>query len=215
LGLLTLSEYARKGGRSIGISTHMKKAVALVAVLTLAVVTRASAAPSTSVWTVDPVHSSATFTATHLGISHVSGTIPIVSATLSVPANGTIPTEAQAQLNLSGIDTHNDMRDSDLRSAHFFDVADFPKMAFASTSITAVDATHFTIAGNLTMHGVTHPVTLNAQFIGKGPGMRPGEQRIGYVADGTISRSQWGMTGFVPVVSDAIDIHLEIEAYQN
>ena len=60
------------------------------------------------------------------------------------------------------------MRDDDLRSDHFFDVKQFPMMSFTSTSITATDDKHITINGNLTMHGVTKPVTLAAVFLGQG-----------------------------------------------
>jgi polyisoprenoid-binding protein YceI len=191
----------------------MKKALVLAVALACAFTARTPGAPNDTVWTVDPVHSSATFTATHFGISHVSGTIPIAAASVTVPAGGKIPTATQAQLDPSGIDTRNDQRDSDLRSGHFFDVQNFPKMTFISTAITAVDATHFTLVGNLTMHGVTKPVTLTGQYLGEATGMRPGERRIAFIADGTVARSQFGMTYFIPVVSDAISMHLEIEAY--
>jgi polyisoprenoid-binding protein YceI len=172
-----------------------------------------AAAQSATTWTVDPVHSSATFTATHLMISHVSGTIPIASASIVTPAGATIPISAQAQLDLQKIDTHNDRRDNDLRSPHFFDVANFPQMAFTSTGVNATDAKNFVMTGNLTMHGVTKPVTLNGQYLGSGPGVRPGEKRIAYIADATIDRTQWGMTYGYPVASNTIDIHLELEAY--
>ncbi len=171
-----------------------------------------AATPAAQVWKVDPVHSSATFTAVHFGISHVSGTIPILSATVTIPDGGHIPIAAAASLDPSAVDTHNGQRDGDLRSPHFFDVQVDPAMTFASTSVTPVDATHFTIQGNLTMHGQTHPVTLNGVFIGEGKAMRG--TRIGFTADGTITRSQWGMGYFVPVASDDIQVHLEVEAVE-
>lgn len=182
--------------------------------LTLAVIGgRAAWAQATVVWTVDPVESSAAFTATHLLISHVSGTIPIVSGSLVIPQGSNIPTSVQGRLDPSKVDTHNDRRDNDLRSPHFLDVANYPEMTFTSTSIKATDAKNFVVSGTLTMHGVTKPLTLNAQFLGQGPGMKAGEKRVGYVADGTIDRSQWGMTSGSPMVGNDIAIHLEVAAY--
>ncbi len=182
--------------------------------LTLAAIGgRAALAQATVVWTVDPVESSASFTATHLLISHVSGTIPIVSGSLVTPQGSNIPTSVQGRLDASKIDTHNDQRDSDLRSPHFLDVANYPEITFMSTSIKATDAKNFVVTGTLTMHGVTKPLTLKAQSLGEGPGMKAGEKRVGYVADGMIDRSQWGMMHGSPIVSNDIAIHLEVAAY--
>jgi polyisoprenoid-binding protein YceI len=185
----------------------LSKGIALLVACTIPALSAGS-----TTWKADPVHSSANFTATHLAISHVKGIIPIKSASLVVPDGSNIPTSATASLDPSGIDTQNSHRDSDLTSAHFFDVADYPKMEFASTSVTAIDATHFTMVGNLTMHGQTHPVTLTGQYLARAPGMRQGETRIAYTATATIDRTQWGMTYFVPVASSAIDLEIDIEA---
>lgn len=159
----------------------------------------------------DPVHSSANFTAVHLGISHVNGIIPIKSATLEVQPGSNIPAAAKATLDPSGVDTRNAMRDGDLKSDHFFDVAKQPDMTFASTSINKVDATHFTMTGDLTMHGQTHPVTLNCEFLGRMTDSH-NREHIAYSGKATIDRTQWGMTYGNPVVSNSIDIELDIEA---
>lgn len=183
----------------------------VLAVATALLLTLAAPASASTTWQADPNHSSAQFTAVHLLISHVSGIIPIKSATVVTDSNG-VPQSVKAELDPRGIDTRVGMRDDDLRSAHFFDVGTYPAMTFESTKVAAKDATHFVIDGNLTMHGQTNPVVLTGQVIGKGPGMRPGEQRIAFTADGTIDRSQWGMTYGNVVASYKIDIHLEIEA---
>lgn len=159
----------------------------------------------------DPPHSSATFTVTHLGISHVSGSIPIKVATLTIADGSNIPSAAAASFDPSGIDTHNGDRDADLRSAHFFDVATDPKMEFVSTKIAATDATHFTMTGDLTMHGQTHPLTLDAQFLGRMSDGR-GRTRVGYSGKATIDRTQWGMTYGSIVAGNTIDVDIEIEA---
>ncbi|MBV8636515.1 MAG: YceI family protein [Candidatus Eremiobacteraeota bacterium] len=167
-----------------------------------------------STYRADPVHSSATFTATHLGISHVSGIIPIKSATVSVPDGSNVPTSAEATFDPSGIDTRNSDRDSDLRSPHFFEVATYPKMEFASTKIAGSDATHFTMTGDLTMHGQSHPVTLDGQYLGRMTDQK-GRTHIAYSAKTTIDRTQWGMTYGNPFAGNSIDIDIEVEAIKS
>jgi polyisoprenoid-binding protein YceI len=173
-----------------------------------------ASAAANPVWNADPVHSSAEFTATHLGISHVSGIIPIKSVTLEVPASSNIPTKIQADLDPAGVDTRERDRDDDLRSAHFFEVATYPGMSFVSTAITAIDATHFTVVGDLTMHGVTKPVTLTAQYLGRMEDMKH-RSHIAYEAKTTLDRTQWGMTYGNPFAGYSIDLNLSVEAIKS
>ena len=182
-----------------------------LALLLFAVAPISVSAAATSTWNADLNHSAASFTATHLAISHVSGSIPIKSATIVTPAGSDIPVSVRAELDPKGVDTHVGMRDDDLRSPHFFDVGAYPKMSFESTKITATDDKHFAMVGNLTMHGATHSVSLSAQMIGKGPGPR-GDMRIAYTATGSLDRTQWGMTYGTFVAGTTIEINLEIEA---
>jgi polyisoprenoid-binding protein YceI len=161
-------------------------------------------------WAADPRHSSAQFTITHLGISHVRGVIPIASAVIA-GASPQLPTRVEATLDASGVDTRNDKRDADLRSPHFFDAARYPTLTFTSTSISPVDAKNFTVTGNLTLHGVTRPVTLKAAFLGQMVGER-GDAHVAYEATGTIKRSDFGMTYLPIVVGDDVDIDIDIEA---
>jgi polyisoprenoid-binding protein YceI len=170
-----------------------------------------TAASAPQIWSVDPVHSTAQFTARHFGIVPVIGTIPIKSASVKVGEGSQIPLAVTASLDPSQLDTHNSQRDGDLRSPHFFDVADDPAMSFASTNITGTDAKHFTIEGDLTMHGQTHPVTLIAEVVGAGKSPR-GRDIIAYAATATIDRTQWGMTYGPMIVGNSIDIALNIEA---
>ncbi|HEX3670655.1 MAG TPA: YceI family protein, partial [Candidatus Cybelea sp.] len=114
-------------------------------------------------WSVDPVHSTAQFTARHFGIVPVIGTIPISQASVELNSGSQIPVAVSAVLDASKVDTHNGNRDSDLRSEHYFNVAATPSIKFVSTKIAGTDPKSFTIAGDLTMHGQTHPVVLNAQ----------------------------------------------------
>jgi len=168
-------------------------------------------AAADTVWAADTGHSSAEFDVTHFGISHVKGTIPIVSALATIPAGGHRPSSIQATLDLRRVDTHNTRRDNDLRSDHWFDVAKFPTMTFASTSVTGTTDSAFTIAGSLTFHGVTKPVTLAATFSGRAADQQ-GRAHIAYTATTSIDRRDFGLTGSPSVVGTTIGITLEIEA---
>lgn len=169
----------------------------------------AAAAPQT--WPIDPVHSSAQFTARHFGIVPVNGTIPIVSASVQLDPPSQIPVAITAQLDASNVDTHNDQRDGDLKSPHFFDVAAYPTIKFASTKVDGTDPKHFTISGDLTMHGQTHPVVLNAQVVAAGNNPR-GRMLIAYLATATIDRTQWGMSYGPMIVGNNIDLSINAEA---
>ena len=180
---------------------------ALAAALTLA----PAFAAETHTWTADPNHSTAQFTATHFGISHVNGYIPIKSATIETGASPALPTKISATLDPAGIDTRQPDRDGDLRSPHFFDVAQYPAMTFESTSIAATGDKTFDVTGNLTMHGVTKPVTLKTTFLGQMTDSR-GRTHGAYEGTATIKRSDWGMTYGPVIVNDEVALTIDIEA---
>jgi len=170
-----------------------------------------AAAASPETWTVDPVHSTAQFTARHFGIVPVIGTIPIVGASVQLAAGSQIPVAATAELDASRLDTHNDTRDRDLKSDHFFNVAVTPTIKFVSTKVEGTDPAKFSITGDLTMHGETHSVVLNAKVAGAGTTPR-GRHVIAYEATTTIDRTQWGMTYGPLIVGNNIDLLINIEA---
>jgi polyisoprenoid-binding protein YceI len=170
-----------------------------------------ASAATLQTWNVDPVHSTAQFTAKHFGIVPVLGTIPIRSATVKLSGDGQIPVAVSAVLDVSKLDTHNDDRDSDLRSAHFFNVAANPDMRFQSTKVEGTSPKQFTISGDLTMNGQTHPVVLNAQVLASGKSPR-GKSIIAYSATAEIDRTKWGMDYGPMFVGNTVDISLNIEA---
>jgi polyisoprenoid-binding protein YceI len=169
------------------------------------------AAATLETWTVDPVHSTAQFTARHFGIVPVIGTIPILSATVQLHPGSQIPVAVSAQLDATKLDTHNDRRDNDLRSPHYFDTATAPTIKFISTKVDGTDPNHFTITGSLTMHGQTHPIVLNAGVVGSGKSPR-GQSIIAYAASATVDRTEWGMTYGPMIVGNNVDLSINAEA---
>jgi polyisoprenoid-binding protein YceI len=161
--------------------------------------------------TIDPNHTSATFSVKHLTISTVSGKIGIKDATISIAPDDTL-TSAKAELDLSTIDTQVADRDDDLKSDHWFDIAKYPTMTFKSTKITG-DKTALTVVGDLTFHGKTNPVTLTAVYQGSIKDPR-GRTHIGYTATGVVDRSLWNLGPNFPtaVVANEITITIQLEA---
>ncbi|HEY6235442.1 MAG TPA: YceI family protein [Candidatus Elarobacter sp.] len=151
----------------------------------------ALAAPALAAdYAVDPNHTQATFTVTHLAISRVSGKVPVTSGTVSLGSND-VPSAISMTLSAKDIDTQSADRDKDLRSPDWFDVDKFPTMTFISKSVTGTPQA-LTIAGDLTMHGVTKPVTFTAKEIGKLTDAR-GRTHVGYSASTTLDRRTWGL----------------------
>jgi polyisoprenoid-binding protein YceI len=146
-------------------------------------------APST--WKIDPTHSELSFTIRHM-VSKVRGQFDVWSGTIIAdPADwSTASVEIVAQT--SSIDTNNERRDADLRSGNHFDAGANPTVTFRSTKITRFAGDSVTVAGNLTVHGITRPVMLRGRLAGMtGP---PGKRRVGFEAETTINRKDYNMT---------------------
>jgi polyisoprenoid-binding protein YceI len=166
-------------------------------------------------WTIDPVHSDVSIVARHFVVSKVRGQFREFSGTITT---GESPLDSQvtATIKASSIDTRNDQRDGHIRSADFLDVEHHPEITFVSTALRQ-HGEDFKLDGNLTLHGVTRPITLDLELSGFGPDSGGGT-RVGLSAKGSVLRSEYGMS-FHPVmesggavVSDKLDVHIEIEA---
>jgi polyisoprenoid-binding protein YceI len=142
-------------------------------------------------WILDPAHSEVTFSVRHMMISKVRGTFGMKSATLVAPEN---PLEAkvEASVDVTSIDTKDDGRDGHLRSADFFDTENFPTMEFVSTG-ARVESEDFFIDGDLTIRGVTKPVSFAFDFGGFGTDPY-GNYKAGASATTTINREDFGLT---------------------
>jgi polyisoprenoid-binding protein YceI len=165
-----------------------------LAALALALATVAAPAlAADTTWRVDTAVSSAEFGIRHFGISSVKGAIPIKEGAVVLADGKDIPSHIEATLDVSKIDTKQEGRDKDLRSPNWFDTDKFPMATFKSTKIDGNDPKKFSIIGDLTMHGVTKPITLEGHLEGRGSGSR-GEKRIAYTAIGSVHREDWGLS---------------------
>ena len=169
-------------------------------------------------WAIDPVHSEIGFTVRHMMVSKVRGKFSAFSGQFVTGADP-LDSSVTATVELSSIDTGNPDRDNHIRSADFFAVDEHPVMTFRSTGVRG-NGDGYALDGDLTLKGVTRPVTLDIELGGFGPDPYGGV-RSGFTAVGEIKRSDFGVdfnavleTGGV-VVSDKVNLHLEIEAVLN
>ena len=164
-------------------------------------------------WSNDDPHSQLGFTVTHLGVSDISGTFNDFDVTIQ----STKPDFSDAQFELSAkaasIDTRVEARNNHLKSADFFDVEKYPTLNFKSTSIKKAGKNKFKLSGDLTMHGVTKPVTMDLVYRGSVENPMSKKQTAGFQLTGTIKRSQFGIGDKfpAPMISDDVRIKADGE----
>ena len=169
-------------------------------------------------WVLDPSHSEVGFTVRHMMISKVRGHFGIKSATLIAPEN---PLEAtvEATVDVTSIDTKDEGRDTHLRSAEFFDVENYPTMEFHSTGVR-IENGDFLVDGNLTIKGITKPVTFDFDFGGFGTDPW-GNYKAGATAKTVINREEFGLTWNAALetggvlVSDKVKLEFDISAIKS
>ena len=189
----------------------MKKISFLVAFIAFTAVSFAQS------WKSDPAHSRLGFTITHLGINDVSGYFGKFDATINSSSPDLSDATIELTVDASSINTGIEMRDNHLKSADFFDVAKNPSITFKSTSVKKNGANKFTISGNLTMNGVTKPVTLDAVFRGTAKNPAANNATVaGVQFTTTIKRSDFGIGQKfpAPMLSDEIKIKADGEFVQ-
>jgi polyisoprenoid-binding protein YceI len=171
-------------------------------------------------WTIDPVHSEVSFVVRHMMVSKVRGRFDKFEGTLTTAADP-LQSSVTAAVDLSSVNTGNETRDNHIRSEDFFHVEKHPEMTFRSTGIRP-DGDGLLLDGDLSLHGVTRPVTFRLEVNGFGPDPFGGT-RAGFSATTEINRNDWNVSynGTIPgagagvVLSDKVTINLEIEAVLN
>ena len=166
-------------------------------------------------WDIDAAHSTVGFSVRHMMVSKVRGYFREFSGEI-VTAEDPTQSTVTATVDMDSIDTRQEQRDAHIRSADFFDVGNHTEMTFRSTAV-ATDGADWIVTGDLTIKGITKPVTLELELNGFGPDAYGGT-RAGFSAKTEISRKEYGvdidmpMDGGGVVVGDKITVELEIEA---
>jgi polyisoprenoid-binding protein YceI len=174
--------------------------------------------PVAGTYELDVAHTSVAFVARHM-LSKVRGRFTEFSGQIEVaerPEDSSVGVEIATE----SVQTDTGKRDDHLKSGDFFQIEEFPTISFRSTAVRRTGGTTFELDGDLTIKGVTKPVTLAGEFLGAGPGMDGETPMLAASARTTIDRDEWGMNWNVAVetggflVSKKIDLEIEVEAYK-
>jgi polyisoprenoid-binding protein YceI len=173
--------------------------------------------PAVGTYVIDPSHTQLGFAVRHLAVSKVRGRLSKFEGTLEL-AEDPAQSKATVTIDATSVDTREETRDNHLRTNDFFDVENHPSWTFTSTSIQAESPTEFKVVGDLTIRGVTKPVTLDVTY--EGVVTDPwGNLRVGFSASTSINRDEFGVSfGAVADASGSIllakkvDIEIELEA---
>ena len=165
----------------------------------------------------DPAHSSASFSVKHMMVSTVRGEFSKITSTLVWDKADPAKSSVEAKIDAASVDTHNEKRDGHLKSPDFFDAAKCPEITFKSSKIEKAGENKFNVTGDLTMHCVTKPVTLEAEATGPVKSPFGPFNSYGVSATGTVNRKDFGLvwnkaleSGGV-VVSEDVKLSLDLE----
>lgn len=179
-----------------------------------------------SKWIFEPGHSAAAFAVRHMMVSVMRGLFKNVHGSIEFdPDRPAAAAGVEADIDAAGIWSGDDARDAHLRGPDFLDVERYPRIAFRSVEVRCAGEADFRVAGNLELHGVTRPVTLDARYLGRwqcpywegGRDLGP-VSRIGFTATTTINRHDFGVNWNAPmdrggvVVGDEVAVTLDVEA---
>jgi polyisoprenoid-binding protein YceI len=188
---------------SLKTKNKMKKIITLLTVAALSTATYAQ-----STWKVDKAHSRLQFTITHLAVSDVDGSFKDFDATIVASKPDFSDAKIEMVAKTASVNTENDQRDNHLKSGEFFDVANHPIMTFTSTGISKTSTDHYKLAGNMTLNGVTKPVTMALWYRGTITNPMSKADDAGFQITGSINRSDFGFGSKYgsPMLSDEVTI---------
>ncbi|SMF61384.1 YceI family protein [Allosphingosinicella indica] len=162
-------------------------------------------------YVLDKSHAKIVWGINHLGFSTYYGEFTDFDAKLSLdPANPAAST-LEVTVKTASVATHNDKLDAHLKSADFFDAAKFPETRFVSTAVRPTGERSADVTGNLTLHGVTRPVTLAVTYNGAGKSPVSGQYVAGFSATATIQRTEFGIDQYAPALGDAVELKISGE----
>jgi polyisoprenoid-binding protein YceI len=166
-------------------------------------------------WVVDASHTHVTFEVNHLGYSTTKGQFRKVEGTLELDANRVEAAKVRFTIDTRSVDTNWEARDAHLRRADFFDVEKFPTLTFTSTRVAKTGDKTADITGDLTILGQTRPVTFRTTLNQASKHPFNGKDTMGFSAQTTIKRSDWGMKWGVPAIGDEVRIDVQLEVIAN
>ncbi len=157
-------------------------------------------------YVVEPSHTRVLFSVSHLGFTTWYGDFSHASGAAKIDPAHPAASSVQVSVPIGSVETTNKTLDGELKGADWFDAAKYPTMTFTSRQITVTGPNQGEIVGDLTLHGVTKPVTLRVKFHGAGLNPLSHAYTTGFDATGEIRRSDFGVTKYVPMVGDEVSL---------
>ena len=167
---------------------------------------------ATQKYEIDPDHSQVAFTWNHFGFSNPGATLGQIKGVLDLDAADLSKSTVSVTLPLAGVHTGVVKLDMELKTPDYFDAAKYPDITFKSTKVEKVGNDGLKISGDLGIHGVTKPMTLNAKVNKIGDNPMTKSKTAGFDADITLKRSDFGIAKYVPMVSDEIRVRITLSA---
>jgi polyisoprenoid-binding protein YceI len=186
----------------------MKSATLAIAALTLtaAVPALAQTQVQSGTYKVEPAHTQVLFGVSHLGFTTYYGVFSGASGSLTLDSANPAASKLDVSVPTASVWTPSDKLNEELKGPQWLDAAKYPAMTFHSTAVTPTGATTADVAGELTLHGVTKPVTLKVKFNSAGPNPLTKAYTTGFQVSGVVKRSDFGVSMYVPMVGDDVDL---------
>lgn len=168
-------------------------------------------------WVIDPMHSNIGFQISHMGISLVEGEFNEFSGTITSSKDDFSDAQAELTIKTASINTDVPDRDNHLKSPDFFDVQKYPEIKFSSNKIERTFGNNYIISGNLTMHGVTKPISLEVTFLGQAYEPQMKVQKAGFLVKGVLNRDEFGisynasMPNGAPMIGREVKLNISLE----
>ena len=172
---------------------------------------RAASDVRAGTYVTDPGHTKITWSLTHFGFSTYVGQFSKVAATLKLDPKAPQSADLQVTIDTASVGTLNAALDTHLKAADFLDVAKFPQASFKSTAVKVTGERTADVTGDLTLHGVTKPVTLQVTFIQGGQNPLDKKYSLGFQARTVIKRSEFGVKAYSPAVGEEVTLQIDTE----
>jgi polyisoprenoid-binding protein YceI len=174
-----------------------------------------SASACADTYTLDPNHTQVQFVWNHYGFTDLVGQFGKIEGTLEFNAADPVQSSVTATIGMASVNSNVQKLDEKLQSSDYFDVAKFPTATFKSTKVEkAATPDHLKVTGDLTLHGVTKPVTLDVTVTKVGQQPLRKAAAAGFEATTTLKRSDFGITTYLPMAADEVKIHIAAEAVE-
>jgi polyisoprenoid-binding protein YceI len=183
-------------------------AAALLAFTSSAAIAADPASVPAGTYALESSHARVAFSVDHMGFSTWYGDFTGAKGSLTLDPKNVAGSKLDITIPTGSITTTNAVLDGELKDPSWFDAAKYPTITFRSTSVASTGADSAKVTGDLTFHGVTKPVTLDVKFHGAGANPMSKAYTVGFDATGSLKRSDFGVTKYVPLIGDKVDLFI-------